>query len=120
MKRISTHVLDTTRGIPAAGLSIRLEKQDTSGGWRVLTSTRTDQDGRCSELLPDAELLPGIYRLRFDTANYFSALKIERISSAEAAVPSRSNPGHMEVGDCRGKFASPWDLSTKHPSHLRQ
>ena len=37
----------------------------------------TDQDGRCGQLLPDGELPPGVYRLVFDTASYFDALKID-------------------------------------------
>ncbi len=70
MKGISTHVLDTVRGKPAAGMLVRLHKQNASGEWRLINSARTDQNGRCSQLLPQEESLPGIYRLIFDTGNY--------------------------------------------------
>src|SRR5215475_13015603 len=74
MRRISTHVLDTARGKPAASLVVRLERSDSSGTWRQLSSLATDQDGRCSELLPEREpLTEGDYRLAFETSDYFAA-----------------------------------------------
>jgi len=76
MKRISTHILDLMRGRPANDVPIRLERQEAAGNWRILNSARTDQDGRCSELLPDNQLSPGLYRLSFDTASYFVAQRI--------------------------------------------
>ena len=76
MKRISTHILDLMHGQPAHDVPIRLEQQDASGNWRILNSVRTDQDGRCGQLLPDDQILPGLYRLSFDTASYFVAQKI--------------------------------------------
>lgn len=76
MKRISTHVLDLVLGKPAGNVPVRLEKQESSG-WRVLSSERTDLDGRCPQMLPEAEnLSPGSYSLVFDTASYFGAQKI--------------------------------------------
>lgn len=72
MSRVSTHVLDLVHGKPATNVTVRLERQNASGDWRLLTSARTDQDGRCAELLPERdELSAGVYRLMFDTANYF-------------------------------------------------
>jgi 5-hydroxyisourate hydrolase len=77
MAHISTHLLDIAQGQPAKNVPVRLEKRDTTGNWRLLASARTDQDGRCSELLPDKEALtPGLYRLGFETANYFAAHKL--------------------------------------------
>ena len=76
MNRISTHILDTSRGKPASDVPVRLEKQDAPGSWLLLQSARTDQDGRCSQLLPTGELRPGLYRLVFDTASYFDSLKV--------------------------------------------
>jgi 5-hydroxyisourate hydrolase len=76
MKRISTHILDVSRGKPASDVPVRLEREISPGNWRVLTSSRTDQDGRCGQLLPDAEFPAGLYRLVFDTESYFGALKI--------------------------------------------
>ena len=70
---MSAHVLDLVRGKPAADVPVRLEKQDPAGDWRVLASARTDQEGRCPQLLPEgADISAGVYRLTFDTASYFA------------------------------------------------
>jgi len=79
MKRISTHILDLTRGQPANDVPVRLEGREASGDWRLLDSARTDQDGRCGQLLPDDQMSPGLYRLSFDTASYFGAQKISAL-----------------------------------------
>jgi len=77
MKRISTHILDLVHGKPAIDVPVRLEKQNSTGAWRLLSSVRTDQEGRCPQLLPEgADLSPGIYRLSFDTGSYFALRKI--------------------------------------------
>ena len=76
MNRISTHVLDLARGKPAPGVPVRLDRREASGNWFAVTSARTDQDGRCAQLLPQETVLPpGIYRLTFDTATYFAGQK---------------------------------------------
>jgi 5-hydroxyisourate hydrolase len=77
MSRISTHILDITRGRPASEVPVRLERQESPANWRLLKAARTDQDGRCTQLLPSDELPPGLYRLVFDTASYFGTLKIQ-------------------------------------------
>lgn len=72
MSGISTHVLDTSRGVAAAGVGVTLERQ-TGGSWSVVTNTKTDADGRVKALLPAGSALAvGTYRLRFDTGGYFS------------------------------------------------
>jgi len=74
MMRISTHVLDTARGVPAADMSVHLERHIDSGEWRVIASARTDRNGRCEQLVPEGETVsPGIYRLAFDTAGYHAS-----------------------------------------------
>lgn len=78
MKRISTHVLDTTLGRPAKGVTVRLDKRDSSGDWTFVFSARTDEDGRCNQLLPEIEVLrSGSYRICFDTASYYHAQKVD-------------------------------------------
>jgi 5-hydroxyisourate hydrolase len=79
MKRISTHVLDTSRGKPAGGVPVRLEFLDASGSWRLLQSAHTDTDGRCNQLLAGDDLPSGLYRLAFDTASYFGVLKVQSL-----------------------------------------
>jgi 5-hydroxyisourate hydrolase len=68
MSAITTHVLDTARGRPAAGVAVALER-----GGTVLARGATDPDGRLRDLLPDGPLEPGRYRLVFDTEGYFAA-----------------------------------------------
>ena len=78
MKRISTHILDTARGQPAAAVLVRLERCDLSGDWHRLAAAATDSDGRCAQLLPeDEQLTEGTYRLTFDTAKYFASQGIQ-------------------------------------------
>lgn len=64
---VSTHVLDTVRGVPARGIGVRLERADG----RLLAAGVTDGDGRVSDFAGDIE--PGVYRLRFDVENYLDA-----------------------------------------------
>jgi 5-hydroxyisourate hydrolase len=72
MSPITTHVLDTSRGRPAAGIGVVLEIQ-SGGSWTELGRGVTNADGRLADLLPAGKLDPAIYRLRFDTAAYFKA-----------------------------------------------
>ena len=73
MSRITTHVLDTTSGKPAAGVSVTLERLGRQQEWEPVGRGRTDADGRLATLLGDAAALPGVYRLIFDSAAYFAA-----------------------------------------------
>jgi len=67
MSAITTHVLDTTRGLPAHGIRVKLEVQFPDGAWRLLGKGLTDADGRVRNLLPpDTALTEGVYRLTFD------------------------------------------------------
>ena len=71
MSAITTHVLDTSRGGPAAGVPIELEIRDWSGGWRRVGRGATDADGRLRTLMAAGEpLVAGVYRLVFDVEKY--------------------------------------------------
>jgi 5-hydroxyisourate hydrolase len=70
---ITTHVLDTARGRPAAGLRVVIEIRSKKGRFRVLGRGTTDANGRIGDLLPEGRLRRGTYRLTFDTARYFRA-----------------------------------------------
>ena len=65
MSQVTTHVLDTAAGRPAAGIPVRL----LSHG-ELLAEGITDADGRVTDLGPDA-LAPGDYRLEFDVTTPF-------------------------------------------------
>lgn len=74
MSAITTHVLDTALGQPAAGVPVRLEQLagGASDPAKELASASTNDDGRVGELGPD-RLDAGTYRLVFDTAAYHAA-----------------------------------------------
>ena len=77
---ISTHVLDTSRGRPAANIMVILERLAAEGvaSTLVMTRARTDADGRVRELLRDGGSLGvGRYRLTFDTGSYFASAGVE-------------------------------------------
>jgi len=78
LKRISTHVLDVSRGKPAASMPVRLEFKDTAGEWTQIFNGRTDDDGRCGQLLIDGkEFDAGEYRITFRTEAYFTSQDVE-------------------------------------------
>jgi len=84
MPGISTHVLDTRLGRPAAGIRVQLEQRERDE-WRVVGSGETNGDGRVLNLLPDGEAIAaGEYRLTFDTRQYFAS------SSTATLYPSIS------------------------------
>ena len=73
MSGLSTHVLDTAIGRPAAGIGVRLEIEE-AGAWQELASAATNADGRVGHLLPaGTALAAATYRLTFDTAGWFAA-----------------------------------------------
>jgi 5-hydroxyisourate hydrolase len=77
INRISTHVLDTALGKPAARVPVRLEHREKDGRWTTLESSSTDADGRCAQMLAESQsVAEGVYRLIFDTATYYAAQKV--------------------------------------------
>jgi len=71
MGKLTTHVLDTSAGLPAAGVRIQLLPLDSAAPQPVVRITGSD--GRCAPLLADDDLRAGRYELTFDTAAYFRA-----------------------------------------------
>ncbi|GAA3983729.1 hydroxyisourate hydrolase [Actinomadura viridis] len=70
---VSTHVLDTHRGLPAAEVPVRLDAYD-GNAWQALAEGMTDADGRWSA--PQVPAAPGTYRLRFGTGPYFAGIGV--------------------------------------------
>lgn len=76
MSQITTHVLNTAQGKPAAGIVVQLE-QRTVGGWQVLSQGVTNADGRIADLLSKETVLgTGEYKLIFETETYFISQKV--------------------------------------------
>ena len=69
MSTISTHVLDTSLGKPAVGITVKLERDN-----EVIASEVTDSDGRVRDLLGDGQnIRAGSYSLLFSVGEYFAA-----------------------------------------------
>ena len=70
--QLTTHVLDTSAGSPGAMITIRLMEQQNGSTWQTMAQGITNADGRIADLLPAERLLvPGSYKLVFDTGGYF-------------------------------------------------
>ena len=77
MSAVTTHILDTSRGRPATGVLVVLERRSGAIHQELGRGT-TDADGRLRTLLPSGSpVVPGIYRLTFHTAAYFAREGIE-------------------------------------------
>ena len=92
---ISTHVLDTMRGTPAAGLAVALHRREPDGDWKEVAQAETDADGRVRQLTDD-ELEPAEYRLEFDTRPYFERSGLNPFFPSVSIVFSYEG-GHLHV-----------------------
>jgi 5-hydroxyisourate hydrolase len=103
MSAVTTHVLDTARGVPAAGVQVWLEQVSPDGRTEI-ARTRTGFDGRAAGLGPQ-RLPPGTYRLVFDTAEYFASTGEGRVGGAkqraaffpEVAITFTADSGDGEI-----------------------
>jgi len=96
---ITTHVLDTARGCPAAGVPIRLYKRENDGLWVPLGAGVTNEDGRIADWLPgDHALEPGVYRMHFDTGAYFQRTGTDGFYPyAEVVFEIRDTRSHYHI-----------------------
>ena len=111
---LSTHVLDTMHGTPAAGMAVELHR--TSDGTATLVKRFTlDQDGRSPDgpLYADGDLMQGTYCLVFDVAAYF------RARGAVLPEPAFLDRVRLDFGIARTDqhyhvplLVSPWSYST--------
>lgn len=70
MSQITTHVLDTTRGRPAEGITTILYRGENDE-WTEIARNVTNKDGRIALLKNEGVITAGIYKLRFETKDYF-------------------------------------------------
>ena len=75
MSPITTHVLDTALGKPAAGINLSLShlknpNYDNDQNWQLIATGITNSDGRTPDLLTGVQITSGTYKIRFHTANY--------------------------------------------------
>jgi 5-hydroxyisourate hydrolase len=113
MTRLTTHVLDLSAGIPAAGMRVELHTT-TSSGSRVLADVRTNSDGRCSRpLLEGPDLRAGRYSLVFHVSEYFKTRGIELpdppfLDRVVVEVGISDGTAHYHVP----LLVTPWSYST--------
>jgi len=94
---ITTHILDTARGCPAAGVPITLEVSK-GGEWRALGSGKTDDDGRLGGLCQPSPIEPGVYRITFAIADYFASTDTESFyPEAQIVFHVRDGSQHFHV-----------------------
>jgi 5-hydroxyisourate hydrolase len=113
--RLTTHVLDTVHGRPAAGIAVELYRLDPESGERErLSAVRTNAGGRTDgPLLAGDALVAGIYELVFDVGTYFAA-----VGRANAEIPFLDQvPIRFGVADPDADYhvpllVSPWAYST--------
>src|SRR5262245_17640569 len=112
MSAITTHVLDTSRGRPAAGIAVVLERSagGRAGSWREIGRGITDPDGRVKALLaPGTALEAGVHRLTFATGAYFAALDVAAFFPEVRITFTVTDPGqHHHVP----LLLSPYGYST--------
>ena len=107
--RLTTHVLDTARGRPAAGLTIELWSGET-----LLKTVQTNADGRTDEpLLAGEALAAGTYELVFGVGDYFAAAGL----AGEGPPFLDRVPVRFGVADAGAAYhvpllVSPWAYST--------
>lgn len=110
MGRLTTHVLDTARGKPGAGIRIKLFSLE-SGRHLVATSV-TNSDGRTEQpLLDDDTFRPGCYELEFLVGDYFGQSGLETddppfLDEVVLRVTLRAASYHVPL------LVSPWSYAT--------
>ena len=78
MSPITTHILDTAVGKPAARIPVVLEYKTHDAGWQTVGEGATDDEGRLNDLVNRKEDFQlGHYRLSFDTSTYFLMLGVD-------------------------------------------
>ena len=113
MGLLTTHVLDTTHGGPAAGMAVRLYRLDGAAP-ALLKQLALNDDGRADQpLLADAALQPGRYRLVFSVSPYFRARGVVLPEPAfldevplDFGIADATSHYHVPL------LVSPWSYST--------
>lgn len=115
MGHLSTHVLDTMNGCPAAGMKVTLQRVADDGAAHTVRTLALNDDGRCADgsLLDAAAMAAGRWRLLFEVAAYYRARGV-----ALPAVPF-IDVVQLDFGiaDAAGHYhvpllCTPWSYST--------
>jgi 2-oxo-4-hydroxy-4-carboxy-5-ureidoimidazoline decarboxylase len=112
--RLSTHVLDTHSGKPAAGIPVELVELSALGEHRIITRTLTNHDGRTDRPLIAGRPVPiGDYELRFKVADYFASKNVPLsdppfLDSIPLRFSVAEPEGHLHVP----LLVTPWSYAT--------
>jgi 2-oxo-4-hydroxy-4-carboxy-5-ureidoimidazoline decarboxylase len=112
--RLSTHVLDTQRGLPAEGIHIELLELSGDAEPRLVVSTKSNRDGRTDAPLIGERPLPiGCYELRFHMADYFARQRVRQSDPPFLDIV----PVRFAVAEPEGHYhvpllVTPWSYST--------
>ena len=114
MTGLTTHVLDTTRGRPAAGVAIELFSLAPNGVATLIAREKTNADGRTDAPLVSPENAKvGIYELRFHIGRYFAAQgDVTADPPFLDVVPIRFSIADPEAHYHVPLVATPWSYST--------
>ncbi|XP_025263798.1 FK506-binding protein 5 isoform X2 [Camponotus floridanus] len=95
--RISTYVVDNTKGIPVSGLQVSLYKL-MDGKWTFLNESNTNAEGYCVDLMEKVNCTIGRYKIHFDVDKYFTLRRIETMYPFVEIVFDVKNPnGHYHM-----------------------
>lgn len=114
MGRLTTHVLDTAHGCPAAGMRIEFLEARADGGWTHHGDLHTNADGRTDQPVMGGDAFhQGRFQLRFHVADYFRAKGIVLPDPPFLDIV----PVHFGIADVGGHYhvpllASPYAFST--------
>lgn len=110
---LTTHVLDTARGLPGDGMAVELSRRD-GGGWLSIRRAVTNADGRTdAPLLAPGELEPGEYELLFAVGSYFARHRVTTTDVPYLAdVPVRVTLGDPDAHYHVPLIVSPWSYTT--------
>jgi 5-hydroxyisourate hydrolase len=97
MSHITTHILDTTKGKPAQGVTIVLFGQ-AANNWQELARGTTNADGRIADLLPQEQVLTaGTYKMKFFTKEYFDQFGAATFYPFVEIVFDITGPEHYHI-----------------------
>lgn len=96
--QLSSHILDVSKGMPAAGVPIKLEQYNSKKKiWFLVDEKITDANGRIPDFLPNDKSNLGIYKLTFSTSEYFKKDNIESFYPFIEVVFEIKDKNHYHV-----------------------
>ncbi|MDR6156794.1 5-hydroxyisourate hydrolase [Chryseobacterium sp. SLBN-27] len=96
--QLSTHILDISKGVPAPGIKIKLEKyNEQSKIWSSVDEKTTDANGRIPDFLPSEKENQGIFKLTYYTKDYFKKNNTESFYPFIEVVFEIKDKNHYHV-----------------------